>query len=149
MERKIGRLCCSCFSLPLEKKHSSWTLKKTKAVIGFEDGQTSYIPLEEMKWARKYIKVDVRGAAVHSPKNTFLSVGDVVAVDLREGDKPGYRLCQIPEVSGAVVVMDPHTGRVLAMQGGFSFRASQFNRGNSGSASKRVRLSKPSFSWRH
>ncbi|MFZ8379519.1 penicillin-binding transpeptidase domain-containing protein, partial [Staphylococcus aureus] len=39
-----------------------------------------------------------------------------------------YRLRQIPEVSGAMVVMDPWTGRVLAMVGGFSFDQSQFNR---------------------
>ena len=39
-----------------------------------------------------------------------------------------YRLRQVPEISGAMVVMDPHTGRVLAMVGGFSFDQSQFNR---------------------
>src|SRR5213079_1510466 len=39
-----------------------------------------------------------------------------------------YNLCQIPEVSGALVALDPHTGRVLAMSGGFSFEISQFNR---------------------
>ncbi len=39
-----------------------------------------------------------------------------------------YRLRQIPEISGAMVVMDPRTGRVLAMVGGFSFDQSQFNR---------------------
>src|SRR6202000_497748 len=39
-----------------------------------------------------------------------------------------YRLRQLPEISGAMVVMDPHTGRVLAMVGGFSFDQSQFNR---------------------
>src|SRR6185437_10340277 len=41
---------------------------------------------------------------------------------------PLYNLCQIPEVSGAVVAIDPHSGRVLAMSGGFSFELSQFNR---------------------
>ena len=39
-----------------------------------------------------------------------------------------YRLRQLPEVSGAMVAMDPWTGRVLAMVGGFSFDQSQFNR---------------------
>ena len=38
------------------------------------------------------------------------------------------RLRQVPEVSGAIVVMDPWTGRVLALVGGFSFDQSQFNR---------------------
>ncbi len=40
----------------------------------------------------------------------------------------GFTLCQVPEVSGALVVMDPHTGRVLALSGGFSFAISQFDR---------------------
>src|SRR5204862_1418099 len=39
-----------------------------------------------------------------------------------------FNLCQIPEVGGALVVMDPHTGRVLGLSGGFSFEISQFNR---------------------
>ncbi len=42
--------------------------------------------------------------------------------------KPAFTLCQVPEVSGALVVMDPHTGRVLAISGGFSFAISQFDR---------------------
>ena len=41
---------------------------------------------------------------------------------------PAYTLCQVPEISGAVVAMDPHTGRVLAISGGFSFEISQFDR---------------------
>ena len=39
-----------------------------------------------------------------------------------------YRLRQIPEISGAMVAMDPYTGRVFAMVGGFSFDQSEFNR---------------------
>ncbi len=39
-----------------------------------------------------------------------------------------FALEQIPEVSGAIVVMDPHTGRVLAISGGFSYEISQFDR---------------------
>jgi penicillin-binding protein 1A len=57
-----------------------------------------------------------------------LSPGDVIYAEPIDG-KPGqYRLRQIPEVSGAIVVMDPYTGRVLAMVGGFSFDQSEFNR---------------------
>ena len=102
-------------------------IEKKQAIIGFVDGGTSSIPLEEMKWARQYIKVDRRGAAISHPQQV-LKMGDVVPVEPREKNKDGYKLCQIPEVSGAVVVMDPHSGRVLAMQGGFSFKESQFNR---------------------
>jgi penicillin-binding protein 1A len=62
-----------------------------------------------------------------------LSPGDVIYADPLIG-KDGspvagqYRLRQLPEVSGAMVAMDPRTGRVLAMVGGFSFDQSQFNR---------------------
>ena len=43
-------------------------------------------------------------------------------------DGERWSMRQIPDVNGAVVAMDPHTGRVLAMQGGFSYDASVFNR---------------------
>ena len=54
--------------------------------------------------------------------------GDVVYVEPLDKDAGKYRLRQVPEISGAMVVMDPWTGRVLAMVGGFSFDQSQFNR---------------------
>ena len=54
--------------------------------------------------------------------------GDVVYVEPLAGKTGEYRLRQIPEVSGACVAMDPFTGRVLAMVGGFSFDQSEFNR---------------------
>lgn len=57
-----------------------------------------------------------------------LSVGDVVYVEPISGAGDQYRLRQIPEVSGGLVAMDPHTGRVHAIVGGFSFDQSQFNR---------------------
>jgi penicillin-binding protein 1A len=79
--------------------------------------ETGTIAAEEMKWARP------RG------KNAKpLSVGDVVYVEAIDKDAGTWRLRQVPGVGGAMVVMDPHTGRVLAMVGGFSFKESQFNR---------------------
>ena len=62
-----------------------------------------------------------------------LAAGDVIYADplFDKDGKPvegQYRLRQLPEVSGAMVAMDPWTGRVLAMVGGFSFDQSQFNR---------------------
>jgi penicillin-binding protein 1A len=57
-----------------------------------------------------------------------LTAGDVVYVE-PIADKAGqFRLRQVPEISGAIVAMDPHTGRVKAMVGGFSFDKSEFNR---------------------
>lgn len=77
------------------------------------------LPLSGMKWAR------VSG---RSPTDAgdVLSPGDVVYVEKGEGE--AYELRQFPSVSGALVAMDPYTGRVLAMVGGFSFSQSEFNR---------------------
>ena len=47
-----------------------------------------------------------------------------------DGKPDQFRLRQIPEISGAIVAMDPYTGRVHAMVGGFSFDQSEFNRAN-------------------
>jgi len=58
----------------------------------------------------------------------ILKVGDVVYVVPVAGKEGIYTLKQVPEVDGALVAMDPRTGRVLAMVGGFSFAKSEFNR---------------------
>ena len=77
---------------------------------------TGVLPLEGIRWTNR-----------RSIRQT-LQTGDVIYVEPME-DRPGnYRLRQIPDVSGAIVAMDPHTGRVLAMVGGFSFDQSEFNR---------------------
>ena len=85
--------------------------------------ETATVPLEGVKWARP-----ARGPHAVQRVSQVLNPGDVVYVEPL-ADKPGqYALRQIPELSGAMVVEDPHTGRVLAMVGGFSFDQSQFNR---------------------
>jgi penicillin-binding protein 1A len=58
----------------------------------------------------------------------ILRAGDVVYVEARTETAGEYRLRQIPEVSGGIVAMDPFTGRVHAMVGGFSYDQSEFNR---------------------
>ena len=59
---------------------------------------------------------------------SVLKAGDVVYVEA-VADQPGtWKLRQPPEIQGALVAMDPYTGRVLAMVGGFSFAESEFNR---------------------
>lgn len=64
----------------------------------------------------------------HGTGRNGLTPGDVVYAEPIDG-KPGtYRLRQIPEVGGSIVAMDPYTGRVFAMVGGFSFDQSEFNR---------------------
>jgi penicillin-binding protein 1A len=78
------------------------------------------LPLDGMKWAKTGGKAVAKVSQVVSP-------GDVVYVEPGKSDGQ-FVLHQIPEVSGAMVVEDPWTGRVLAMVGGFSFDQSQFNR---------------------
>jgi penicillin-binding protein 1A len=78
------------------------------------------LPLEGMKWAKS-------GGRAVGKVTQVVSPGDVVYVE--PGKSEGqFVLHQIPEISGAMVVEDPWTGRVLAMVGGFSFDQSQFNR---------------------
>lgn len=65
---------------------------------------------------------------VGQPLSRILAVGDVVYVSPVAGKDGVYTLEQVPEVEGSLVAMDPRTGRVLAMVGGFSFAESEFNR---------------------
>ena len=79
------------------------------------------IPIEGMKWAK------TKGKAVKKA-NDVVVPGDVIYVEPMDKKDGQYTLRQVPEVSGAMVVEDPWTGRVLAMVGGFSYDQSQFNR---------------------
>src|SRR3954466_2329534 len=89
-----------------------------------KDRQIGSIPIEGVKWA----KPATGNRATPSKVSQVLSPGDVIYVEPTDKDSGKYRLRQIPEISGAIVAMDPWTGRVLAMVGGFSFDQSQFNR---------------------
>ena len=79
------------------------TAKKIQGIIKYEN----------LNWTRKNI-------------NELFKVGDLIYVK-KIGDK-NYELKQIPIANGGIVVMDPFTGRVLAMSGGFSFKKSEYNR---------------------
>jgi len=82
------------------------------------DRDTGAIPIEEMKWAEPGLK-DV---------SSVLMRGDVVYVQ-EVAEAPGeWKLRQPPEIQGSLVAMDPYTGRVLAMVGGFSYAETEFNR---------------------
>ncbi|MGB0683759.1 MAG: penicillin-binding protein 1A [Magnetovibrionaceae bacterium] len=129
-------------SVEVPKGSEAWELAVVIEVtgkaarIGFADetAPIGVIPLEELEWAKEPRKGQKVGPA---PKRAdqVLSVGDVILVEalpVEEGKEPPavpvYGLRQLPEIDGALVAMDPHTGRVLAMSGGFSFQRSQFNR---------------------
>jgi len=112
------------------------------ARIGFQPGrelggavakerQTGLVTIEGVRWAKPAAGPS-RGKAPTTVAQA-LAPGDVVYADpllAKDGSivEGQFRLRQIPEVSGAMVAMDPWTGRVLAMVGGFSFDQSQFNR---------------------
>ncbi len=95
--------------------------------IGLDNGRTATIPFSELTWARPEIKKDADvGGAPTSPQQV-LKIGDVIYVE-PVGNTGDYGLRQVPEVNGAIIAMDPHTGRVLALSGGFSYASSQFDR---------------------
>jgi penicillin-binding protein 1A len=107
------------------------------ARIGFQPGrelggsvvkerQVGNIALDGVKWAKpaagaNRLRTPIKVSQVLEP-------GDVIYVEPLGKDNPQYRLRQVPEVSGAIVAMDPLTGRVLSLVGGFSYDQSQFNR---------------------
>jgi len=122
------------------------------AAVGFKDGATGHIPFAQMRWAQPLrddgtLGAFPRGAADVVKPGDLVLVEPLAAAAAPEPKKPApagklaavaaaapakpvalYNLCQIPDVSGALVSIDPHTGRVLAMSGGFSYEISQFNR---------------------
>ena len=104
------------------------------AQIGLEDGSTGLIPIAELRWARAWLKDQKRGSKIKTPA-AVLTPGDVIAVEEVTKNSKGvaylagtYGLRQVPKINGAIVAIDPHTGRVLAMSGGYSFKRNQFNR---------------------
>jgi penicillin-binding protein 1A len=85
--------------------------------------EVGILPLEGVKWAKA---ADAPAKPIQRVSQV-LSPGNVIYVEPAK-EQGQFRLHQVPEISGAMVVMDPRTGRVLAMVGGFSYDQSQFNR---------------------
>jgi penicillin-binding protein 1A len=96
-----------------------------------EDEDGHFIPAEDVTWARKLLPDGERGPKA-KVAGDLVAVGDVVLVRAVTNDDDGsfrrWSLRQVPEVQGAFMAMDVNTGRVLAMQGGFSYQDSVFNR---------------------
>ena len=88
-------------------------LNKFSAEIKTEDKHEGKIEFQDISWTKKEF-------------NELLNVGDIVYV--KKIDDKIYSLKQLPKINGGIVVMDPYTGRVLALSGGFSFKKSEFNR---------------------
>lgn len=109
-------------------------VESANASIGLIDGSLGTVPLSELRWARAWKPGQNRGASIKAA-DQVLAPGDVVLVSSVTEDSEAqpypdgtFRLEQIPDINGAVVALDPHTGRVLALTGGLDFRASEFNR---------------------
>ena len=105
-----------------------------QAAVVLADGGTGRIPMEELKWARPWKENQRFGVAPKKPSDV-LKAGDVVLVEPVAENAEGepyeegtFTLRQIPDVNGGIVALDPHTGRVLAMAGGYSYARSEFNR---------------------
>ncbi len=96
-----------------------WELGYVKRIDKFEivietlDGNRGIINFNDINWTRKEFK-------------KLLKIGDIIYV--KEISDGNYSLKQLPKANGAIVVMDPYSGRVLALSGGFSFKKSEFNR---------------------
>jgi penicillin-binding protein 1A len=113
------------------------------ATLALKGGGTGRIALGELRWARRTLDDQRLGGGVRQVRDA-VNPGDIVLVEPVEtaapakgrrgavaataNHGPSYALRQIPDVGGGVVVMDPKTGRVFALVGGWSFQQSQFNR---------------------
>ena len=101
-------------------KSLNWKLAKVTDVnkltlqIELENKEIGFIDFKSIGWTRKKSFED------------FLKVNDIIYVKKIKNNK--WNLKQLPKVNGSIVVMDPYTGRVLAMVGGFSYKLSEFNR---------------------
>ncbi|MGO4915119.1 penicillin-binding protein 1A [Pseudogemmobacter sp. W21_MBD1_M6] len=105
------------------------------ARIGIEgvedDADGHWIPAKDVQWARKR-QGDGRLGKKAQVAGDLVSVGDIVHVRRMTADSDGsfvrWTLRQVPEVQGGFMAMDVDTGRVISMQGGFSYQHSVFNR---------------------
>lgn len=103
-------------------------VSKDKADIETEKGDSGQILLKSLAWARHKEKGKDMGPIPSSVEQVF-NKGDVIYAEKdKKAGKSVYNLRQVPIVEGGMAVMDPHTGKVLALVGGFSFSKSQFNR---------------------
>ena len=110
-------------------------LGESAARIGIEgvpeDGDGHFIPADDVTWARKLL-ADGTLARKATVAADLVAVGDVVLVRAVTKDEDGsflrWSLRQVPEVQGGFMAMDVNNGRVIAMQGGFSYQQSVFNR---------------------
>ena len=108
----------------VDKKHKlensiDWEIAIVKEIGQFQTKietikkLSGFINYNEISWTKKEFE-------------DLFKIGDLIYVKKVKGSY--YSLKQLPKINGGIVVMDPFTGRVLALSGGFSFKSSEFNR---------------------
>ncbi|MBE9564021.1 MAG: penicillin-binding protein 1A [Proteobacteria bacterium] len=100
-------------------------VEQRSAVALLKDGNQVRIPWSGIEWAREYISVNRIGDELQKVSEVIVA-GDVVWI--AKDSVTGWSLAQIPEVQGALVSVNPNTGAIQALNGGFDFEHSKFNR---------------------
>ena len=100
-------------------------VSEQSATIIFKDLSQGEIPWEGMHWAREFIS-DYKQGPPPETTDDILKVGDMIFV--RALFENQFELSQLPQVSSALVALNPDNGAILATVGGFSFKQSEFNR---------------------
>ena len=101
------------------EKSINWELAIIKKIDQF------FVEIETEKFTKGIIKYE-NISWTKKELNELFKPGDIIYVENIKKDN--FALRQLPEINGGIVVMDPFTGRVLALSGGFSFKRSEFNR---------------------
>jgi penicillin-binding protein 1A len=95
------------------------------AVVFLRNGQTVALDLEDMQWAARFIDRDRKGRKPETVGD-IMAPGDIIRTRLH--DDGSWRLAQLPEVEAALVSLDPASGDIRALVGGYDFARSKFNR---------------------
>ncbi|MCC6373434.1 MAG: transglycosylase domain-containing protein, partial [Moraxellaceae bacterium] len=103
-------------------------INKNSVEALMRDGKTITIPWAGLSWARRYKSVNSVGASP-SKASQIVNMGDIIRVKKAGGI---WVLRQIPKVQGELVALNPETGSIEALAGGFDFSISQFNHGIQG-----------------
>ncbi|MGM0593593.1 MAG: penicillin-binding protein 1A [Pseudomonadota bacterium] len=100
-------------------------LEEQSAHIALEDGSRHTIEWEGLAWARPYLSDTAMGPEPEQAGD-ILKPGDIIRVE--QNGEGLWQLAQVPEVAGALVSLDPNSGAILALTGGFDYYQSKFNR---------------------
>ena len=133
-----AQLAAFTAKMPLKRFAALVTEVEDKAAYIYVNGRSAKVPFELANWA--YPPRDENGIRPQPIQSLHeaLTVGDIIMVQPPEEAKERIRdykpqegdfaLGQVPAVNGAIVALDPHTGRILALSGGYDYRSSEFNR---------------------